>query len=98
MAQPKTRAKTKRVGKLTRTGTRRAPKMTRAEARAFVRRWRLVNEMERQELRATPPAVKFRQMAELMALGKQLGWDKALAEGDDEVRERWNRLRKAYGV
>ena len=72
--------------------------MTRAEGRAFKKRWRMVNEMEREELRAMPAAVKFRQLAALMALGRQLGWTEALREGEEEVRERWIQLRKAYEV
>ena len=71
-------------------------RLTPAEARAFVERWRLVNAAERDELRATPVAVKFRQLAALMASVDQLGWSDALAEEEAEVRERWRRLREAY--
>lgn len=68
------------------------------EARAFRARWALVNAAEREELQATPPAVKLRQLAALMASVAQLGWTEALAAEEAEVRERWNRLRRAYGV
>lgn len=71
-------------------------RLTRAEVRAFAARWQLVNAAARDELRATPPSVKLRQLAALMASGSQLGWSEALAEGVAEVRARWQRLREAY--
>jgi hypothetical protein len=79
---------------------RRAPKkrrMTREEARAYVARWKLVNQAEIEELRATPTVVKLRQLAALMASVDELGLREALSEGEAEVRERWRRLREAYG-
>ncbi len=69
-----------------------------SEARAFRERWRIVNAAEREELQATPPEIKLRQLAALMASVAQLGWTEALAAEEAEVRERWNRLRRAYGV
>ena len=38
-----------------------------AEAIAYVKRWRIVNEYERTELRRTPMARKLQQLASLMA-------------------------------
>ncbi|MBI3976670.1 MAG: hypothetical protein HY331_00650 [Chloroflexi bacterium] len=72
--------------------------MTKAEALAFKARWEMVNAAEIEELRATTPEKKLRQLAAMMALAKQLGWTDALAAEEGEVRERWNRLRRAYGV
>ena len=70
--------------------------LTKAEALAFRERWRLVNEREVEELRATPPEVKLQQFNTLLAWARQFGWTEALREGEAEVRERWVRLRKAY--
>ena len=67
--------------------------MTRAEARAFRARWAMVNAAERAELQATPLDRKLRQLAALMASVEPLGWTKALAAEDAQVRARWNRLR-----
>jgi len=75
-----------------------ASMISKKEGRAFLRRWRRVNTREIQELRATPMDTKIRQLAALMASVEQLGWTEALREGEAEVRDRWNRLRKAYGV
>jgi hypothetical protein len=72
--------------------------MTKAEGSAFKRRWQLVNQFEKKELRGTSLDTKFCQLAALMASAKPLGWSKALAEGEAEVWERWQRLRRAYGV
>jgi len=70
--------------------------LTRGEAAAFKARWALVNAAEIAELRSTPMEVKLRQLASLMASVEQLGWGPALAAEEDEVRERWTRLREAY--
>ncbi len=73
------------------------PTLDKAAARAFVERWRLVNEAEIDELRQTPVEVKLQQLAALMDSVRQLGWDVDLAAEEQMVRERWNRLRKAHG-
>ncbi|HXG22790.1 MAG TPA: hypothetical protein VNN62_27415 [Methylomirabilota bacterium] len=58
------------------------------------RRWEAVNAAEREELRATPIARKFQQLAALMASVSQLGWADKLAEEEAAVRDRWNRLKR----
>jgi hypothetical protein len=68
--------------------------LSKEQARAYVERWRLVNEREAQEIRATPMEVKLRQFAVLMNTTKALGWTEQLSEDDEEVRARWNRLRE----
>lgn len=73
-------------------------RLTKAQARAFVARWRAVNAAEIRELRAASVERKLRQLAALMASAEQLGWTEALAAEEAVVRERWRRLRQAYGV
>lgn len=73
-----------------------AKRLTKTEARAYVKRWRRVNDAEILELRATSPEVKFRQLAAMMASVDAMGWREALSEGDQEVRERWRRLRMRH--
>ncbi|MCL4705437.1 hypothetical protein KJ068_09770 [bacterium] len=70
--------------------------MTKAEAKKFRKRWQMVNAAEREELRKTPPEVKFRQLEALMASVDQLGWADALAAEEESVRARWRRLKSAY--
>lgn len=73
-------------------------RMTKTEARAFQKRWRAINKIEREELRSASVADKLRQLAALMASVDQLGWREALDEEEIRVRDRWARLRKAYDV
>ncbi len=72
-------------------------RISRKEARAWRKRWAAVNRAEIEELRRTTPEEKFRQLCALMESAKALGWARALAAEEAEVRERWMRLRKAYG-
>ncbi|MBM4275354.1 MAG: helix-turn-helix transcriptional regulator [Deltaproteobacteria bacterium] len=71
-----------------------AGRLTRGEAQAFKRRWEAVNAAEKVELASTPVADKFRQVAALLASGENLGWTEALAAEEDQVRQRWARLRR----
>jgi hypothetical protein len=73
-------------------------RMTKADGLAMKARWKKVNDAEREELRRSSPTLRLRQLSALMALAKELGWHEALAEGESEVRQRWRKLRKAYGV
>lgn len=72
--------------------------MTKEEALAYKMRWEAVNAFEREELRNTPVHIKLQQLAALMSSVKVLGWHSALSEGEDELRARWNHLRKLYNV
>jgi hypothetical protein len=72
------------------------PALTKAQARAFKRRWALVNAREAEELQRTPIEVKMQQINTLMGWVQQFGWHDALAAGEAEVRQRWIKLRRAY--
>ncbi len=63
----------------------------------FKRRWALVNAAEIQELRSTPLGEKARQTAALMDSARSLGWTDLNDPQEEEVRDRWNALRKAKG-
>ena len=73
-------------------------RMTRQEGRAVKARWRAVNVAEKKELRRASPEEKLQQLAVLMASAEEMGWSKALAKEEAEVRRRWNRLRRASRV
>lgn len=73
-------------------------KTTKTEAREYRERWLRVNAAEIEELRRMSPVEKLRQLAALMASVDELGWREALSKEDEQVRARWNRLRKAYHV
>lgn len=70
--------------------------MTKEEARQFRERWELVNKMTIEELRRTPVSVKLQQLALMYEAGQVLGWARGLKEGEDEVRERWRRLKEKF--
>lgn len=63
----------------------------------FKKRWVMVNTAELQELRATSLGEKARQTAALMESAKSLGWMEMPDAQEEEVRDRWNALRKAKG-
>jgi transcriptional regulator with XRE-family HTH domain len=73
-----------------------ASRLTRGEAQAYRRRWEAVNAAEREELISMPIAHKFRQIAALQASAGKFGWTEALAAEEDQVRQRWARLRRKY--
>lgn len=70
--------------------------MTREQAAAYRQRWALVNQAEREELRATSMDEKFRQLAALMASVDDFGWREALEEEEEQGREIWRRLREVW--
>ncbi|MGB9700984.1 MAG: hypothetical protein ACPL5I_16550 [Thermodesulfobacteriota bacterium] len=68
--------------------------ITKAQARDFKKRWEAINAWQRDELRKTSFMQKLQKLSALMISGKQMGWDKSLSIGEEEVRERWKRLKK----
>jgi hypothetical protein len=72
--------------------------MTTEEARQFKARWKLVNDFTDEEARRTPPEVRLRQTALLYEAAQTFGWADALREGEEDVRERWRRLKEIYRV
>jgi hypothetical protein len=68
------------------------------QAKAYLERWELVREAEVTELQRTPLAVKFRQLAALVASSGLFGGDPQRAHEIEVVRERWSRLRKALSA
>lgn len=72
--------------------------VTEKEARAYLERWRLVNEAENAEVRATAIATKFQQLATLMASRNLFGTDANREASDREVSERWARIRRALSA
>jgi hypothetical protein len=72
--------------------------ITPEEAAAYLKRWELVREAEAAELQRTTVAMKFRQLAALMASRDVFGEDPQRQQEIEIVRERWARLRQAYGA
>ncbi|HEV2914780.1 MAG TPA: hypothetical protein VGX92_15995 [Pyrinomonadaceae bacterium] len=72
--------------------------MTKEEAYQFKERWRLVNQVTIEEARRTPVSVKLRQLALMYEAGQALGWNQTFREGEEEVRERWRRLKERFNA
>jgi hypothetical protein len=69
-------------------------KIKRSEALAFRRRWKIINALEKEELRNTPESKKLGQLAVLIQFAREIG-----RESEKErkaVQDRWNMLRKGY--
>lgn len=74
------------------------PQISREEALAFLKRWEAAGELERAELQRMSAEQKFQLLGLLMASAQLFGWRDRLREGEQEVRDRWKRLKDAYGV
>jgi hypothetical protein len=72
--------------------------VTKEEQLAWKDRWDLVNEFEIEELRRMSPDDKLRDLAILMAMVRECGWEESLAAEKAAGRENWLKLYKAYGV
>jgi hypothetical protein len=72
--------------------------ITKAEAQAFLNRWSMVRDAERDELRKTSMDIKAKQLMSLMESRELFGADAAREQEVAEVRARWARLRRVLGV
>jgi hypothetical protein len=70
--------------------------MQKDEATQFRTRWQLVNDFVLEEARRTPVEVKLHQLAQMFEAQRALGWTEQLRGGEEEVRERWRRLKEHY--
>ena len=77
---------------------RQSTRLTRVQAESYRRRWAAVDAVDLEELRTTPIDVKLRQLAGLMASARAPGWIQPDRVDDQEVRDRWQALRRAYRV
>ena len=71
--------------------------MTPEQARSYFERWNLVREVETDELQRTSMETKLRQLAALMASRHLFAPEPDREAQISEVRDRWDRLRKALG-
>ena len=71
--------------------------MNAADARAYMNRWQLVAEVEREELARKTPAEKFADISMLMDLAYALGGATHTDDQIEQVRRRWVRLVERLG-
>lgn len=65
------------------------------QARQYLKRWSIVADAERSELRESPMGLKFRQLAALMASAHLFHDPAERAVSEDQVRARWAKIRRA---
>lgn len=70
--------------------------MTKQELEAWRQRWRLVEEAQLREVQTASLEDKLHQFEVLRGWARQMDWAESLRRGDDEVRQRWNRLQAAH--
>jgi len=73
-------------------------RITKEEALEFRARWVAVNALQDDETRRTSLSEKLRQLEALVLSARALGWEQALRAGEEEVRDRWNLLRRRCSV
>jgi len=64
------------------------------DIRFYVERWKAVEEIERQELRAMTPEESWRQINALWGMGIALGFSFEPDESELEVYKRWAKLKE----
>jgi len=70
--------------------------MTKAEIQAWRSRWKLMHELEVEDLRQTPMDVKLQQLAALMGSVDVFHARESLEHDDQVGYDRWQRFRTAY--
>jgi hypothetical protein len=70
--------------------------MTKEEATAWREGWRMLAAFEREELRRISPETKLERTAALMASARDLGWLGTRRDDDQQVWERWRRLKEHH--
>src|ERR1041384_1553012 len=70
-----------------------ARKMTKADGKAWLKRWRLVNQYEIEELRRTTPEQVIEQLESLNEFAESLGWLSDEEREVDAVRQLWARIK-----
>ena len=67
------------------------------DIRFYTERWKAVEEIERQELRALTPKRNWKHLNSIMRRAKRLGIKRGSTDGEIEVFNRWLKIRKHYG-
>lgn len=67
------------------------------DIRFYKERWKAVEEIERQELRALTPQQNWRHLNSIMRRAKRLGIRHDNDNGEMEIFNRWVKIRRHYG-
>jgi hypothetical protein len=72
--------------------------ISKADAQAYLNRWSMVRDAERDELRTTSMDIKAKQLMSLMESRELFGADVEREQEVVQVRARWARLRQVLSV
>jgi hypothetical protein len=67
------------------------------DVRFYKERWKAVEEIERQELRASTVQSNWKRLNAIMRRANRLGLHRSDDDGEMEIFNRWTRIRKYYG-
>jgi hypothetical protein len=67
------------------------------DIRFYKERWKAVEEIERQELRALTPKQNWRHLNLIMRRARRLGIRRSEENGEMEIFNRWAKIRRYYG-
>ena len=67
------------------------------DIRFYKERWKAVEEIERQELRALTAKRNWRHLNSIMRRAKRLGIRRGDDDGEMEIFNRWAKIRRHYG-
>ena len=73
-------------------------KITPEQARAYLKRFELLEEVQSDEIRRDSVQSRFQQRSALMSSRQAFGPESERERGLEIVRERWARLRRASGA
>lgn len=66
------------------------------DIRAYVERWKAVEEIERQELRALTPEEHWRKLNAIARFAMEMGMKREDDDGEMEVLMRWERIKERH--
>jgi len=67
------------------------------DIRFYKERWKAVEEIERQELRASTVQSNWKQLNAILRRAKRLGLKRNDTDIESEILKRWIKIRKHYG-
>ncbi len=70
--------------------------LTNEQMQSYRERWETVALREREELQAASLDEKLRRLCSLFDFARTMEWEPSMREGEQEAREHWNRLRRAW--
>jgi hypothetical protein len=71
--------------------------MSADDIKLYKERWKAVEEIERQELRALTPKKNWKHLNTIMRRARRLGIQLGTHNNEMEIFQRWSKIRRHYG-